>query len=106
MFKRDLDLEKRWGRLLDGLQETIGKKPNDLLTLDELKNLYKLLEPLTVDDRIFNFKLRPDRADVIIPACEIYIKILQIAGIKEMLVPKIGLSDGMILDMVDQIKGE
>ena len=30
MFKRDLDLEKRWGRLLDGLQETIGKKPNDL----------------------------------------------------------------------------
>jgi exopolyphosphatase/guanosine-5'-triphosphate,3'-diphosphate pyrophosphatase len=83
-----------------------GKKPNDLLTLDELKNLYKLLEPLTVDERIFNFKLRPDRADVIIPACEIYIKILQIAGIKEMLVPKIGLSDGMILDMVDQIKGE
>ncbi len=30
MFKRDLDLEKRWSRLLDGLQETIGKKPNDL----------------------------------------------------------------------------
>ncbi|MCE2778242.1 MAG: hypothetical protein LW824_11655 [Algoriphagus sp.] len=30
MFKRDLDLEKRWGRLLEGLQETIGKKPNDL----------------------------------------------------------------------------
>ena len=83
-----------------------GKKPNDLLTLDELKNLYKLLEPLTVDERIFNFKLRPDRADVIIPACEIYIKILQLAGIKEMLVPKIGLSDGMILDMVDQIKIE
>ncbi len=83
-----------------------GKKPNDLLTLDELKNLHKLLEPLTVDERIFNFKLRPDRADVIIPACEIYIKILQLAGIKEMLVPKIGLSDGMILDMVDQIKSE
>ena len=83
-----------------------GKKPNDLLTLDELKNLHKLLEPLTVDERIFNFKLRPDRADVIIPACEIYIKILQLAGIKEMLVPKIGLSDGMILDMVDQIKVE
>lgn len=30
MFKRDLDLEKRWSKLLDGLQETIGKKPNDL----------------------------------------------------------------------------
>jgi hypothetical protein len=30
MFKCDLDLEKRWSKLLDGLQETIGKKPNDL----------------------------------------------------------------------------
>ncbi|NVJ87511.1 MAG: hypothetical protein HWE15_14470 [Algoriphagus sp.] len=30
MFKRDLDLEKRWGRLLLGLEEAIGKKPKDL----------------------------------------------------------------------------
>ena len=30
MFKRDLDLEKRWSKLLDGLKEAIGKKPNDL----------------------------------------------------------------------------
>jgi len=30
MFKRDLDLEKRWSKLLDGLKDTIGKKPNDL----------------------------------------------------------------------------
>lgn len=80
-----------------------GKKPNELLTLDELKTLYKVLQPLSVEERIFKFKLRPDRADVIIPACEIYIKILQLAGIKEMLVPKIGLSDGMILDMIEQI---
>lgn len=30
MFKRDLDLERRWSKLLDGLKETVGKKPNDL----------------------------------------------------------------------------
>ena len=30
MFKRDLELEKRWGRLIEGLEETIGKKPKDL----------------------------------------------------------------------------
>lgn len=30
MFKRDLELEKRWSKLLDGLRETIGKKPADL----------------------------------------------------------------------------
>ena len=81
-----------------------GKKPNELLSLNELKGLQKALAPLTVDERIFNYKLRPDRADVILPACDIYIKILQLANIKEMLVPKIGLSDGMILDMIGQIK--
>lgn len=81
-----------------------GKKPNEFLTLSELKNLHKTLAPLSIDDRIFQFKLRPDRADVIIPACEIYVKILTLAGATEMLVPKIGLSDGMILDMLEQIK--
>ncbi len=81
-----------------------GKKPNELVSLNELKGLQKALAPLTVDERIFNYKLRPDRADVILPACDIYIKILQLANIKEMLVPKIGLSDGMILDMIGQIK--
>jgi exopolyphosphatase/guanosine-5'-triphosphate,3'-diphosphate pyrophosphatase len=81
-----------------------GKKPNELLSLSELKGLQKALAPLTVDERIFNYKLRPDRADVILPACDIYIKILQLANIKEMLVPKIGLSDGIILDMISQIK--
>lgn len=81
-----------------------GKKPNEMLSLSELKSLQKALVPLSLDERIFNYKLRPDRADVIVPACDIYIKILQMAQVKEMLVPKIGLSDGMILDMLDQIK--
>lgn len=30
MFKKDLDLEKRWGKLLYGIEELVGKKPNDL----------------------------------------------------------------------------
>jgi len=81
-----------------------GKKPNEMLNLSELKALQKALTPLSLDERIFSYKLRPDRADVIVPACDIYIKILQMAQIKEMLVPKIGLSDGMILDMLEQIK--
>jgi len=81
-----------------------GKKPNEMLSLNELKGLHKSLAPLNVDERIFIYKLRPDRADVILPACDIYIKILQLAQVKEMLVPKIGLSDGIILDMIGQIK--
>ncbi len=81
-----------------------GKKPNELLSLSEIKSLYKQLSSMELDERIFTFKLRPDRADVIIPACEIYIRIMELAGIKQMMVPKIGLSDGMILQMANQLK--
>jgi exopolyphosphatase/guanosine-5'-triphosphate,3'-diphosphate pyrophosphatase len=81
-----------------------GKKPNELLSLTEIKSLYKQLSSMELDERIFTFKLRPDRADVIIPACEIYIRIMELAGIKQMMVPKIGLSDGMILQMANQLK--
>ena len=81
-----------------------GKKPNEMLSSLEIKNLFKQLNSVDMDERIFNFKLRPDRADVIIPACEIYLRIMSLAGIKHMLVPKIGLSDGMILNMAEQLK--
>ena len=81
-----------------------GKKPNELISAMEIKTLYKQLGSVSLDERIFNFKLRPDRADVIIPACEIYLRIMDLAGIKHMIVPKIGLSDGMILHMAEQLK--
>ena len=81
-----------------------GKKPMEMLSQVEIKSLYKQLNSVSVDERIFNFKLRPDRADVIIPACEIYLRIMELASIKNMIVPKIGLSDGMILHMAEQVK--
>lgn len=83
-----------------------GKKPMEMLSHTEIKSLHKQLNSVSVDERIFNFKLRPDRADVIIPACEIYLRIMELAGIGNMLVPKIGLSDGMILHMAEQVKIE
>jgi exopolyphosphatase/guanosine-5'-triphosphate,3'-diphosphate pyrophosphatase len=81
-----------------------GKKPNEPLSSLEVKNLHNQLSSVSLDERIFHYKLRPDRADVIIPACEIYLRIMELSGIKNMLVPKIGLSDGMILHMAEQLK--
>ena len=81
-----------------------GKKPQEMLSLTEIKSLHKQLGSVDLDERIFHFKLRPDRADVIIPACEIYLRIMELAGVKNMIVPKIGLSDGMILHMAEQLK--
>lgn len=76
-----------------------GKKPAEMLTYTELSAQYRQLKALSLEERITRMKLKPDRADVIIPACEIYLRIMRLAGIKQMIVPKIGLSDGIILDL-------
>ncbi len=81
-----------------------GKKPHELLNQKELNGQYSYLKSLTYDQRITRLKLKPDRADVIVPACEIYLKLMDAAGIKEMLVPKIGLSDGIILEIFNKWK--
>jgi exopolyphosphatase / guanosine-5'-triphosphate,3'-diphosphate pyrophosphatase len=43
--------------------------------------------------------MRPDRADVIVPACEIYLHVMKHAGVEQIVVPKVGLSDGIVLKL-------
>ena len=51
------------------------------------------------EDRIKLLRLRPDRADVIIPAADIFLKVMEHAEIDEVFVPKVGLADGIIYDL-------
>lgn len=53
----------------------------------------------TYEDRIRVLRLRPDRADVIIPAADIFLKVMEHAEIDEVFVPKLGLADGIIYDL-------
>ena len=57
---------------------------------------------LTFTQRMNKYQLRPDRADVIIPALDIYLYILKELNCIEIIVPKIGLSDGMVYNMYQQ----
>ncbi len=57
-------------------------------------------------DRINIYKLREDRADVIVPALLIYINIIRWAGAEEILIPKIGLADGLIQHLYEELKQE
>ncbi len=66
------------------------------LSIIKLNQIFMELESHTYDERIVNFELNPDRADVIIPAARIYLKALEWAGEQKIYVPKFGLSDGMI----------
>ena len=71
-------------------------KSGKALTIKEIEFLYKELSNRNYYERIRDFGLNDDRADVIIPATEIYLKVMKAANIKEIIVPKVGLREGII----------
>jgi exopolyphosphatase/guanosine-5'-triphosphate,3'-diphosphate pyrophosphatase len=73
-----------------------GEKDDMPLSFLKLKNMYNELNAYSLKERISVLKLNPDRADVIIPACEIYLTVMKWAGVKQIYVPKVGMVDGII----------
>lgn len=69
------------------------------LTRKKLLQMVRKLEALDITGRMRQFKLKPDRADVIVPAGKIYLQILEWANIHKIHVPKFGLADGLMLDL-------
>jgi len=80
------------------------KKDGKPLPLDLLKDYYKELGSHSLYDRMRTYNLREDRADVIIPALQIYINVMRWASIEEIFVPKIGLADGLLHTLFEEIK--
>lgn len=87
------------GGNINKTHKLIGVGHMQPLHIDAIQNLRDELEPLTIKQRIARYQLRPDRADVLVPALEIYLYILKELNCHEIIVPKIGLSDGMIYNM-------
>ncbi|SHM00040.1 ethanolamine ammonia-lyase reactivating factor EutA [Mucilaginibacter sp. OK098] len=81
------------------LSEEKDKAP---LTFGKLKALYSYLTSFSLKDRINVLGLNQDRADVIIPACEIYITVMKWANIKNIYVPTVGLVDGIIQTLIEK----
>lgn len=80
------------------------RKEGKPLTLELLKEYHKELSSVNLEDRMKLYNLRPDRADVIVPALQIYTNAMRWAGATEMYVPKIGLVDGLIQHMWEELK--
>ena len=72
------------------------KKDGRPLSLELLKDYYKEIASYPLAERINTYKLREDRADVIVPALQIYINVMRWADADDIYVPKIGLADGLI----------
>lgn len=78
---------------------------NRLITISELESLEEKLSKMTVEQRIKKLKLRPDRADVILPATMALSMIAREAHIKEIEIPGVGLKDGVLWDMMPLTTG-
>lgn len=87
------------GGNINKIHKMLGKKSNESISLKEFTELHSDLAKLSVKKRVSEYKLKPDRADVIVPACEIYEYIFSRINTQEVYVPKIGLSDGMIYNL-------
>ena len=73
-------------------------KKDNPISYKKLKNLLKFLSSYDYDERMKVVELNPDRADVIIPAAQLFVNIMDWTGIKEIYVPVVGLVDGIVAD--------
>lgn len=80
----------------------VKDKEQQRLPISSLRQVYEQLKPLSVEERIEQFALKEDRADVIIPAAEIFLRIASIVRAEYVHVPVIGLADGIIDDLYAQ----
>ena len=81
----------------------LSEERNDApMSFNKLRSLYSYLNSFSLKDRINVLGLNQDRADVIIPACEIYITVMKWAGIKNIFVPTVGMVDGIIQTLIEK----
>jgi exopolyphosphatase/guanosine-5'-triphosphate,3'-diphosphate pyrophosphatase len=123
---KDLVEEKAWDEMKEyiktatkGIKEVVAigsggninkvhslskRKDQKPLPLDLLRDYYKELSSVSLQERIQLYNLREDRADVIVPALLIYINAMRWAGATDIYVPRIGLVDGLIQHLWEEIK--
>lgn len=94
------------GGNINKIFKMIRKKDNKPVYYSRLKEFYDYLNSFTLDERITVLNLNPDRADVIVPAAKIFLTVMKCARIEKIIVPQIGLADGLIHLLYENFKTE
>ena len=92
------------GGNINKLNKLYGDPFHLTLTYENLKKAYKYLKEFSLEERIDKLGLRPDRADVIVPAAKIFLFVMKTIKAETVLVPKIGLADGLVYQLYMQQK--
>lgn len=90
------------GGNINKLSRMINAKEDKPLSYAKLKSMYEYLSSFSLKDRINVLGLNSDRADVIIPACEIFLALMKHGRLRQILIPRVGLADGMIQALIDR----
>jgi exopolyphosphatase / guanosine-5'-triphosphate,3'-diphosphate pyrophosphatase len=104
------NVKKNYGKVISvGTGGNISKmfelaklKTGKLMSLKKVKEIKKMIESYTLEERIYKLQMNPDRADVIVPASDIYLKVMDWAHSSSILVPEVGLKDGIMLHLFEK----
>ena len=94
------------GGNINKISKMAVRKENKPITYGKIRETYDMLRAYDVNERVTLLGLNPDRADVIVPAAKIFLTIMKIARIDELLVPQIGLSDGIVHVLYEKHKAQ
>jgi exopolyphosphatase/guanosine-5'-triphosphate,3'-diphosphate pyrophosphatase len=92
------------GGNINKVLEMANKKPGKLISLKKVKEMQQYIASFSMEERINKLQLNPDRADVIIPALDIYMNAMKLAKAPSILVPDSGMKDGMMQMMWERNK--
>jgi exopolyphosphatase/guanosine-5'-triphosphate,3'-diphosphate pyrophosphatase len=77
-------------------------KPHRQMSFKKIKEIREMIESHSLEERIYKLQMNPDRADVIIPASDIYMRAMEWAKARYIMVPEVGLKDGMLLHLFEK----
>jgi exopolyphosphatase / guanosine-5'-triphosphate,3'-diphosphate pyrophosphatase len=90
------------GGNISKIYELAKKKPGQIMSIKKVKEIKKMIDGLSIEQRIYELQMNPDLADVIIPAIDIYIKVMEWSHAHSILVPDVGLKDGILLHLLEK----
>jgi len=90
------------GGNISKIYELAKLKPGKLMTIKKVKEIKQMIEKYSLEERIYELQMNPDRADVIVPASTIYLKVMEWAHASNILVPEVGLKDGIMLSLLEK----
>jgi len=82
--------------------ELAKMRPGKTISIKRVRGILAVIKEHSLEDRIYKLQMNPDRADVIIPATDIYLKVMEWARAQSILVPEVGLKDGVMLFLYEQ----